>query len=55
MDLNRAVVAADLHRERELVFRRLVQSGILLLDVEPSGLSVDLVNRYFDIKRRELV
>ena len=55
VDLNRAVVAADLHRERELVFRRLVQSGILLLDVEPSGLSVDLVNRYFDIKRRELV
>jgi uncharacterized protein (DUF58 family) len=54
-DLGRAVVAHDLLQERDLVLRRLRRSGIACIDAQPGGLSAQLVNRYLDIKRRELV
>jgi uncharacterized protein (DUF58 family) len=54
-DLNRAVVAGDIVRERDVVLRRLARMGVLVLDVAPERLSADLINRYLDIKRRELV
>lgn len=54
-DLNRAVVAGDLVRERDVVLRRLARLGVLVLDAAPKRLSADLINRYLDIKRRELV
>ncbi len=54
-DVARAVVAGDLVRERELVLRRLARRGILVLDTPPGQLSTRLVNRYLDVKRRELV
>lgn len=53
--LNRAVVASQLNRERELVFRRLRQRGISVLDAPPEQVSTRLLNRYLEIKRRELV
>jgi len=54
-DLHRAVVAQDLAREREVVLRRLRRIGAHTVDAPPSSVSVQLLNRYFDIKRRELV
>ena len=53
--MNRAVVADGLQREREIVFRRLRRRGVLLVDSLPDRLGVDLVNRYLEIKRRELI
>lgn len=53
--LHRAVVADDLLRERETVVRTLQRAGIHVLDTTPSALSAGLVNRYLEIRRREMV
>jgi len=54
-DLHRAVVAAELARDRERVLARLRRLGIPCIDAAPGAVSTQLVNRYLDIKRRELV
>jgi uncharacterized protein (DUF58 family) len=54
-ELNRAVVAHDLLQDRETVQRRLRRMGIHPLDAEPGRIGPELINRYLDIKRRELV
>ena len=54
-DVNRAVVAADLLRERRVVLRRLRQAGAWCIDAEAREVSTELLNRYLEIKRRELV
>ena len=53
--LYRAVVADDFVRERDLVLRRLRRFGVFCIDAAPGDVSVALVNRYLDAKRRELV
>lgn len=53
--LYRAVVAQSLLRERELVLKRLGRLGVHCIDAQPQQVSVALLNRYFDIKRRELL
>ena len=53
--LSRAVVAHDLVREREGVLRRLRRAGVHCIDASPQQVSTRLVNRYLDVKRRELV
>lgn len=54
-DLHRAVAAADLVAERERVVRRLQRRGVLCVDAPPGQISAALVNRYLEVKRRELV
>jgi uncharacterized protein (DUF58 family) len=54
-DVYRAVVAADFVRERELVLSRLRRLGVFCVDAPPARVSMNLLNRYLDIKRRELV
>lgn len=54
-ELHRAVVAGDLVRERDTVIGRLRRLGVHCLDVPPERLSMNLVSRYLDIVRRELV
>lgn len=53
--LNRAVVAADLLRERAVVLRRLARLGVHCIDAPVGGVSAALVDRYLEIKRRELI
>ncbi len=53
--LHRAVVAADLERERALVLKRLIRSGVHCIDAAPRAISTPLLNRYLEIRRRELV
>jgi uncharacterized protein (DUF58 family) len=53
--LYRAVTAADMIRERERVLSRLRRMGIACVDAAPGQVSSRLVNRYLDIKRRELI
>jgi uncharacterized protein (DUF58 family) len=53
--LHRAVVAGDFVRERDLVLRRLVRLGVHTIDAPPQRVTTDLLNRYLDVKRRELV
>lgn len=54
-DVYRSVVASDFVRERERVLARLRRAGVQCVDAAPSELSARLLNRYLDIKRRELI
>jgi len=54
-DLHRAIVAQDLARERRLVLERLRRAGVLVVDARAETVSTRLVNRYLDVRRRELV
>ena len=53
--LYRSVVAGDFVRERDLVLRRLQRLGVFTIDATPEAISTKLLNRYFAIKRRELI
>jgi uncharacterized protein (DUF58 family) len=52
--LHQAVVAGDFARERHVVLERLRRVGAHCIDTAPDQFSMALVNRYLDIKRREL-
>jgi uncharacterized protein (DUF58 family) len=54
-DLYRSVGATDFAREREGVLLRLRRLGIQCVDAVPSAISAQLLNRYLEIKRRELI
>ena len=54
-DLHRSVVAGDFVRERKVVIQRLERMGVYCIDAPPEAISMNLLNRYLDIKRRELI
>lgn len=54
-DLDRAVVAGSLLRERELVMRKLTRQGVFCIDALPEHVGVALINRYLEVKRREMI
>ncbi len=54
-DLTRAGVAADLLRERRVVLRRLERLGVHVVEAAPGTISARLLDRYLDVKRRELI
>jgi uncharacterized protein (DUF58 family) len=54
-DLNRAIAADELERERVVVLSSLRRRGIFCLDAAPAEVGVQLVNRYLEIKRKELI
>jgi uncharacterized protein (DUF58 family) len=53
--LHQAVVADDFARERSVVIERLRRAGVHTIDATPQKFSAQLLNRYLDIKRRELI
>ena len=53
--LGRAVTASDLIRERDTVIERLRRMGVAVIDARPEAVHTALINRYLDVKRRELV
>lgn len=53
--LCRSVVATGLEREREQVLTRLRRSGVLVVDARPQDVDARLIDRYLEVKRRELV
>lgn len=55
LDVHRAVVADALLFDREVVLKRLARKGVLCVDATPGRVGPDLVNRYIEIKRRELI
>jgi uncharacterized protein (DUF58 family) len=54
-EMTRAVIADDFLRERRVVFERLRRLGVHCLDAPSASLGADLVNRYLDMKRHELI
>ena len=53
--VSRAVAAAALLRERELVISRLRRLGALIVDAPVSAVGPRLLNAYLDLKRRDLL
>jgi uncharacterized protein (DUF58 family) len=54
-DVSRAVIAAGLLRQREIVIGRLQRLGAHLVDAGPADLGLTLLDAYLDAKRRELI
>jgi uncharacterized protein (DUF58 family) len=54
-DVNRSVVAHDLIQDREQVLATLRRKGIHCIDTTPQNVSIQLLNKYLDVQRRELV
>jgi uncharacterized protein (DUF58 family) len=54
-DVTRAVIALSLLKERETVIARLKRMGVQVVDAPVEALGTALVNRYLDLKRRELL
>ncbi len=54
-DVSRAVIAASFIRERQLVLERLRRLGVEILDASVGALGPALLNRYLDLKRRDLL
>ncbi len=55
LDVGRAVVADELLRERKIVLERLRRLGLMVLETVPEALSLNMIQRYLDIKERELI
>jgi uncharacterized protein (DUF58 family) len=54
-DVARAVIAGTLLSERDLVFRRLQRLGVQILEARPEQFGAELVSRYLQIKRRDML
>ena len=54
-DVSRAVAAATLLRERELVLTRLRRAGAQIVDAPVASVGPRLLNAYLDLKRRDLL
>jgi len=53
--LARTVVAEDLRQERRTVLQALQRAGVQTIDAVPRTLTADLLDRYLEIKRREMI
>lgn len=54
-DVGRSVVADELLRERKIVLERLRRLGLMVLETAPENLSLQMIQKYLDIKERELI
>ncbi|HIC79390.1 MAG TPA: DUF58 domain-containing protein [Kiloniellaceae bacterium] len=53
--MSQSVIADEFLRERRLVMERLRRMGVLCLDVTAEQMGPEIINRYLEIKRRELI
>jgi uncharacterized protein (DUF58 family) len=54
-EVGASVIAGQLSHDRRLVLERLRRRGIFCVDGAPDQISVELINQYLEIHRRELV
>lgn len=54
-DVARAVIADTLLQERETVFLKLQRLGVQVIETRPDRFGSELVSRYLQIKRREMI
>lgn len=54
-EMYRYTAALEIVQRRDLLLRRLRQQGVLTLEVDPTRLSTELVNRYLEVKERSLL
>ncbi len=54
-DIARASIAHDFLHDRQVVFDRLRRLGVLCLEAPAERIGIELINRYLEVKRRELI
>lgn len=54
-DVSRAVIAGSLLDERDIVFKRLQRLGVQIIESTPEAFGGELISRYLQIKRREML
>ena len=54
-DISRAVIAENLLRERDIVIARLQRMGVHIVDTDVSQLNISVLNKFLELKRRELL
>ncbi len=54
-DTFKYIASYELSKERDLMAKKLIDKGILVLDEEANNLSVSLINKYIDIKSRHIL
>ncbi|MGA1342882.1 MAG: DUF58 domain-containing protein [Hyphomonas sp.] len=54
-DVARAVIADTLLAERDIVFRRLQRMGVQIIETTPEKFGAELVSRYLQIKKRDML
>ena len=54
-DVARAVIADTLLAERDIVFRRLQRMGVQIIESTPEQFGAELVSRYLQIKKRDML
>jgi uncharacterized protein (DUF58 family) len=55
VEVGKTTLAFELESERRLVFKELQRLGVFVVDALPENLSVELINTYLEIHRRELL
>ena len=55
LDGSRKAVTFRILRERDEALRSLKRSGVQVLDVEPSRLTVPLLNRFIELRQRDVL
>ena len=54
-DISRAVIAESLLLERDLVIAKLTRMGVHIVDTDVANLNLNVLNKFLDLKRRELI
>jgi len=51
-DISRAVIAASLHQDRDIVLAKLRRMGVQIVEANAQNIGTNLLNTYFDLKNR---
>ena len=51
-DVSRAVIAASLHQDRDIVLAKLRRMGVQIIEANANNIGTNLLNTYFDLKNR---
>lgn len=54
-DVTKAVIAASMNKERDIVLARLVRMGVQIVRTDIEHMSIAVLNRFLELKRREMI
>ena len=54
-DVTKSVIAAALNKERDIVLARLERMGVQIVRTDIENMSTAVLNRFLELKRREMI
>ncbi|PHR55313.1 MAG: DUF58 domain-containing protein [Robiginitomaculum sp.] len=54
-DVTKAVIAANFNKERDIVLARLERMGVQIIRTEIEGMSTAVLNKFLELKRKEMI